>query len=147
MLNYISACSVILAYMFVIYFSHEFIFSKRFEIKGDYNENILSEMMQYKSEMPRVLLLGTISLFLIAIFGHTYNCTFIAFNQRISGIQQFSAFWIVYLLIEYMAGKNEKYRTNVNKVNLNRKRRVWYVVITFLAITLTIFVIKFIDKV
>lgn len=147
MLNYISACSVILAYMFVIYFSHEFIFSKRFEIKGDYNESVLSEMMQCKSEMPRVFLLGTISLFLIAIFGHIYNCTFIAFNQRISGIQQFSTFWIVYLLIEYMAGKNEKYRTKVNKVNLNRKRRVWYVVITFLAITLTIFVIKFIDKV
>lgn len=147
MINYISACSVILAYMFVIYFSHEFIFSKRFEIKGDYNESVLSEMMQYKSEMPRVFLLGTICLFLIAIFGHLYNCTFIAFNQRISGIQQFITFGIVYLLIEYMVGKNEKYRTKIKKINLNKKRQVCYTVIIFFIITLTTFIIKFINKV
>jgi len=115
------------------------------------DEKNLEKLKKYKDKMTYMFLLGFICFFIMGIFGYLFNCKFLSFHNRVSGVSKFIVFLIIFMVLKYFETRNEKY--NIKKEKIDRKRRfdakyrsviIISTMITCFGLTLILFIINFI---
>lgn len=119
-MDFLAGFSVILADMCAIFYFSRFMFTMRINTQEDASGEILNEIVYYKNKMVFVFLFGSICFLFLALFGNLYNCIFLSWRARLSCVQQYIAFFVIFAFLDYFINRKEKYK--VKKVKLSIKK-------------------------
>lgn len=135
MKSFLAGSSVILACIFTIYCYSQLIFVKHIKINNE--SNVKEKLIDYKSKMKNIYLIGFIMFFIIGVLGYLLNCKFAPFDSRVAGVQQFVSFFAIFAIFKYIENRKEKHIVKIEKIN-RKKNTVIVMSALFICITFTI---------
>ena len=127
MIDFLAGITVIIACIFTVYCYSELVFIRHINTE-DGEEKEKERLRIYKIKMSYRYLVGFISFFIMGILGYLFNCDFISFQNRVSGVQQFIVFLSVFMILKYIESRKEKYKINNNRVSGGNSGKIMEVI-------------------
>ncbi len=137
MVSVLSGTTVFFTSIFTInYFSN---FISTINLSSDYegDKSIASKVKSYKSIMTIMFLLGSVSFLGLTIFGYLNNCKFLPREARVTGVQSYITFLILFVLINFYGSTSGKNKIKLEKLNV-KKEVAWMCILLFMCIALTL---------
>lgn len=137
MVSILSGTTVFFTSIFTVNYFSNFISTINLSADCKRDRRIANKVNSYKSIMTIMFLLGTISFLGLTIFGYLNNCKFLPWEARVTGVQSYITFLILFALINFYGSTSGKNKIKLEKLNV-KKEVVWMCILLFMCIALTL---------